>query len=205
MEFSDYVLLAAILALAALNAAVLLRSRAAPAGPGPEGGGSPIPEEGEASAGEEAAAAEDSATVIADIGAVLAAGIEEIRRDVVELAAAVADLREALPPPPMPLRVAEEIGPLVREAAQALHVRLDELAETVREVREESVPDQVARVLAAAGFAEVAVLSGPRPDGDRTRVLVEARREGMTFKGPVWLRGGRVVERRLSPAYPMFP
>jgi hypothetical protein len=60
-------------------------------------------------------------------------------------------------------------------------------------------------MLGEDGFGQVAVLQGPAPDGDRFRVLVEARKEGMTYKGPVFLMGTEVVEHRLTPSYPMFP
>lgn len=97
------------------------------------------------------------------------------------------------------------IRPLIREAVDSIDGRIRNVSDTIREVSEEAPEDAVVRALTDRGFKDVQIVGPAGEDGNRLRLFVEARRDGMTFKGPVFLDGSRVVEQRLSPAYPMFP
>ena len=99
----------------------------------------------------------------------------------------------------------EQIEPLLREVVEVLGLRLSALQQEIRIERIESDGETVGRSLADQGYHDVTVIGEPGADGNRSRVLVEATREGMTYKGPVWFRGGRVVEHRLTPSYSVFP
>ena len=141
---------------------------------------------------------------------------------VVRIEALEAVVREvaARPEPETPPAPAgEDIGLAVREALEPLSLRMAQIEDALKPVggrlaaiegalrdgRVESVEDALVRVLEDRGFRDVVVLEGPVPDGDRSRMLVEARRDGMAYKGPVFLAGGKVVEQRLNPSFPMFP
>jgi hypothetical protein len=133
-----------------------------------------------------------------------------LMRDLAERVGAIEGAIEALPPPepppaPVRVRVAEEVGPLLREVREILEARIAELRREVRERREEGVVEAIARALRARGFEGVEIVEGPEPDGARMRVTVEARRHGMTFKGPVLMEGSQVVDHGLKPATSMFP
>jgi hypothetical protein len=101
--------------------------------------------------------------------------------------------------------VAEEVEPLLGDVVDALEARVRRAVEDLEHAREGGVAEALARELREDGFREVRILAEPAYEGERTRVVVAARREGMTYKGPVYLRGSRVEEHRLSPSYPMFP
>jgi hypothetical protein len=92
--------------------------------------------------------------------------------------------------------VSVEVEPMLREAVERLDARLDELASAVVERRVETLGQTVSRVLSEKGFVDVSVLGEPATEGDRTQVLVTARRDGMTYKGSVHLEGAKVVVRR---------
>jgi len=97
--------------------------------------------------------------------------------------------------------LAEAVRPLIREAVESLDGRIRSLAET----REGSVDEAVLASLKERGFSDVVLTREATTADGRTKVIVEARRDGMTYKGPVILVGDRVIEQRLSPSYPMFP
>ena len=101
--------------------------------------------------------------------------------------------------------VAEELEPVLREAVESLDARIAELASAVVERRVETVSQTVTRILGEKGFTEVRIVDEPITEGARTRVLVNAKRDGMPYKGSVHLEDARVVEHRLAPSYPMFP
>jgi vacuolar-type H+-ATPase subunit I/STV1 len=103
------------------------------------------------------------------------------------------------------VRVAEEVEPLIKEAVESLDARLRELAASLKEDRRETRTELLTRVLNDRGFRDVTVVEVTEEEGGRARVSVEARRDGMTFKGPVTIENGRVVEQKLTPSYPMFP
>ena len=71
--------------------------------------------------------------------------------------------------------------------------------------KQEGETNALTRVLRDRGFTEVRMVDEPVSEDGRTKVLVEARRDGMVYKGPVFIDGDQVVEQRLSPSYPMFP
>jgi len=104
-----------------------------------------------------------------------------------------------------PKELADAVRPLIREAVESIDSRLRQVSESVRTADRTSPDVVVLRTLAARGFSDVVVTRETAMDGGRTKVIVEARRDGMTFKGPVILDGDTVVEQRLTPAYPMFP
>ncbi len=136
--------------------------------------------------------------------------VAALRREVAEAAAALSAAIERLPrpeppPPPPRVRVAEEVAPLVREAVDVLSARLAALEATLAEERTETAAELVARLLAERGFSRVTFVEGPVREGDLLRAVVEARRDGMAFKGPVILEGREVLRENLRPAYPMFP
>lgn len=135
----------------------------------------------------------------ADAVADLSDRIDALRERVEEIGR-----READAPPAGP-RLAEEVGPLLEEAVDSLEARIRELAASLQSRRDEGIAAAIARELAGKGFADVEIVDGPAFEGERTRVVVSARREGMPFKGVVFLSGQRIVEDRLSPAWPMFP
>jgi len=101
--------------------------------------------------------------------------------------------------------LAEAVRPLIREAVESLEGRIRTLSEALRETGREGVEGAVMKSLAERGFVDVVLTRSATAEDGRTKVIVEARRDGMTFKGPVILDGTRVVEQRLSPSYPMFP
>jgi hypothetical protein len=121
------------------------------------------------------------------------------------LGGAVEELLRREPEVPPPPRFAEEVGPLLEEAVDSLEARIREVIVSLESRRDEGVAESVERGLLERGFGEVRIVDGPSFEGERTRVVVSARREGMTYKGAVLLSGRRIVDERLSPAYPMFP
>ncbi|MHC4471057.1 MAG: hypothetical protein ACYTDY_08575 [Planctomycetota bacterium] len=127
--------------------------------------------------------------------------LEELGGRVEEVARLVKSLLEREPG----TSVAEELAPVLREAVDALDARINELSSAVVTRRVETVYQTVTRVLGEKGFSDVTILEEPTTDGERTRVLVNARRDGMTYKGSVHLEGASVVEQSLAPSYPMFP
>jgi hypothetical protein len=131
-------------------------------------------------------------------------------REVADRVEAVERAIGALPrpePPPAParVRVAEEVGPLVREAMEVLEARIAEVRRDVRDRQEDGVAETIVKALRSRGFDGVVIVDGPESDGGRTRATVEARRHGMTFKGSVLMDGARVVDLGLRPATAMFP
>lgn len=134
-----------------------------------------------------------------------ASRLDRLERELRRIAAGLEELAAREPASQPVIRVGEEVEPLLREVIDVLEGRIRAVEAALSETQVESVPDAVRRALRERGFGEVAILEGPQPDGERFRVLVEARKEGMTFKGPVFLSGTNVVEQRLSPSYPMFP
>jgi hypothetical protein len=133
--------------------------------------------------------------------------LAELRRSVerVQGALQALSIREAAPP--AVLRVGEEVEPLLREAMESLDGRLREILGTLAADRQEELgfAEVMKRGLADLGYGQVRIVAGPDWEGERILVRVEAKREGMTYKGSVYLDGNRVVEHRLSPAFPMFP
>jgi len=97
--------------------------------------------------------------------------------------------------------LADSVRPLIREALESLDGRIRSLAET----RDAGVEGAVMKSLSERGFSDVVLTREATTAEGRTKVIVEARRDGMTYKGPVILDDGRVVEQRLSPSYSMFP
>jgi hypothetical protein len=152
-----------------------------------------------------------TAPLRAEVGALredLAERLEGFSAAIREVADGLAGLGEALDslgPAEAPGRAAAEIEPLLREAVETLEARIREVSSAHPGERVLTVEESVSRVLGERGFTEVALVGEPERDGERTRVLVKARRDGMVYKGPVLLLGARVVEQRLRPSYPMFP
>jgi len=132
-------------------------------------------------------------------------GLAGLAERLEELGTAVADLAEKLERGGGRENVAEKVGPLLREAVESLDGRLRHMETSIEHGRETDSEDTLRRVLAERGFTEVRIIEGPESEGGRLRLTVEARRDGMTYKGPVFLDGSKVVEQRLSPSYPMFP
>ena len=73
----------------------------------------------------------------------------------------------------------------------------------------EAVGERVVNRLLVMGYDEVQVITRAEKllelmhkDGE---VLVEARRDGVLYKGRVLLRGGRLSDVELNPAYSIFP
>ncbi|MEN8149088.1 MAG: hypothetical protein ABFS86_04650 [Planctomycetota bacterium] len=106
---------------------------------------------------------------------------------------------------PDPKDLADAVRPLLREAVESIDGRLRQVTESLRAPSARAPDTPLARSLAERGFSDVVVAREATMEDGRTKVIVEARRDGMTFKGPVILDGDHVVEQRLAPAYPMFP
>jgi hypothetical protein len=106
---------------------------------------------------------------------------------------------------PMLAEVAERVEGCVRDAVAELDRRTEAAAVEVRRGSESASGSPIERVLRNRGFTDIEVIGEPKPEGDFLRVVVEARRDGMAYKGPVILSGDEVLEQRLSPSYPMFP
>lgn len=152
---------------------------------------------------------------VARIEAALSGRIDGLETVVRELGVAVSAAREdSVAPPPgaaFGALVREVVEPLtaraarIEDALEPVATRLAAIEVALRDGRVEGVEDALVRVLKDRGFRDVVLLEGPAPDGERSRILVEARRDGMAYKGPVFLVGGKVVEQRLNPSFPMFP
>lgn len=115
------------------------------------------------------------------------------------------EISEREPSESGPAQVAKEVQPLLRDATAAIEHQLRELHDVLASGAEQSTADLVNRALSRQGFSQVEMVSVPKSDGGRTSVAVEARRDGMTYKGTVVLDGTKVIEQQLSPSYPMFP
>ncbi|MCU0726016.1 MAG: hypothetical protein MUE73_09540 [Planctomycetes bacterium] len=136
----------------------------------------------------------------------LAGRLREVADRVEAVERAIGSLPRPEPPPaPVRVRVAEEVGPLLREAMEVLEARIAEVRRDVRDRQDDSVAETIVKALRARGFEGVVIVDGPESDGGRTRATVEARRHGMIFKGSVLMDGARMVDLGLKPATAMFP
>ncbi len=114
-------------------------------------------------------------------------------------------LHETLDREPPSIDLKAQIRPMLTEVVESLDARLRNFTASLHKDQEESMGERVRRVLGERGFSEVTVVSSADTEGGRSRVVVEAKRDGMSFKGPVLIEKGRVVEQKLRPSYPMFP
>jgi hypothetical protein len=101
----------------------------------------------------------------------------------------------------------------VADAVKALRDGIDQLRGPVVEIRDhigksevERVADEVKRTLYSMGYDQVVI----RTDisslaGGEGKAHVEVSRGGVKSKGYLVLRGGSVVETKISPTYEMFP
>jgi hypothetical protein len=99
------------------------------------------------------------------------------------------------------------------EAVTALREGLEQLRAPVGEIRDlmgktefERLGDEVKRTLYSMGYDQVVIrtdLAGLA--GGEGKVHVEVSRSGVKSKGYLVLRGGSVVETKISPTYEMFP
>ncbi len=114
-------------------------------------------------------------------------------------------LETALEREPPSIDLKEQIKPMLTEVLEGLEARLRNFTASLHQDQEESRGALLRRVLGERGFFQVAVVSSTETEDGRSRVVVEAKRDGMSFKGPVLIEAGRVVEQKLRPSYPMFP
>ena len=114
-------------------------------------------------------------------------------------------LRMALEREPASIDLKEQIRPMLIEVVESLDARLRNFTASLHQDQEESRGELLRRVLGERGFSEITVVSSAETDGGCSQVVVEAKRDGMSFKGPVLIEEGRVVEQKLRPSYPMFP
>lgn len=103
------------------------------------------------------------------------------------------------------IHIEEQLKPLLAEAVEDLDGRLKSFSASLEKDRTETRSELVTRVLGDRGFKEVVVVDTADTEDGTTRLIVEAKRDGMSFKGPVLISDGRVVEQKLRPSYPMFP
>ncbi len=99
------------------------------------------------------------------------------------------------------------------DAVTALREGLEQLRAPVGEIRDlmgktefERLGDEVKRTLYSMGYDQVVIrtdLAGLA--GGEGKVHVEVSRGGVKSKGYLVLRGGSVVETKISPTYEMFP
>ena len=111
----------------------------------------------------------------------------------------------ALETDPASVNLEEQLKPVLGEVIESLDARLRNFTASFRNDREESRCELLRRVLGERGFTEVSVVTTTEDEDGRFRMVVEAKRDGMSFKGPVLIEAGRVVEQKLRPSYPMFP
>jgi len=117
---------------------------------------------------------------------------------------------------PAPLEI-KDLVPL-QERLEALIRAIDELRHHVDELRsrDPQAPAETAtaspgasvlRTLQQRGFESIRIVGEVAQDdaGEPSRVPVEARRAGMSFKGFVTLEDGRVGEVALKPVTEVFP
>jgi len=99
------------------------------------------------------------------------------------------------------------------EAVAALREGLDQLRAPVGEIRDlmgktevDRIADEVKRTLYSMGFDQVVIRTelGSLVGGDG-KAHVEVARSGVKSKGYLVLKGGSVVETKISPTYEMFP
>jgi len=114
-------------------------------------------------------------------------------------------LDEALLREPPEVHLEEQLKPMLDEAVSELDARLKSFTASLEKDRAETRSELVTRVLGDRGFSDVSIVRTTDAEDGASRLLVEARRDGMSFKGPVLVREGRVVEQKLRPSYPMFP
>jgi hypothetical protein len=106
---------------------------------------------------------------------------------------------------PDPEATLDALRPLIREAVETLDGRIRAVTEHLAAAPSEGAAEIVTKALVERGFSDI-VVTREAVSGDGTsRLTVEAKRDGMTYKGPVLLDGTQVASVRLKPAYPMFP
>jgi hypothetical protein len=114
-------------------------------------------------------------------------------------------LSQALSREPERIDLAADLRSMLAETVESLDARLRSFTASLEKQRKETQNEMLARALGDRGFTEVIVVDATDDEGGRSRLIVEARRDGMSFKGPVLIEDGRVVEQKLRPSYPMFP
>lgn len=119
--------------------------------------------------------------------------------------------RDALPipsPPPSdlaPLR--EEVGEL-RVQLAAISAKLDALSARGNDGRSPAAPlaERIAGRFAQKGYQSVKVLSDLERLGDvPTKVAVEGKKGGLTFKGFVVVDRGEIVDEKMTSSHEIFP
>lgn len=96
----------------------------------------------------------------------------------------------------------------VGEHLAHLGERVDQLQQAGRRRATATGPEaSIAALLEEDGFERVTLLGQSQEHGkaNSTRYVVEAVRQGVSYKGHVSVKDGAFVERDLRPAYSMFP
>ena len=153
---------------------------------------------------------ERTAAIAAEAAAAAATASDERHKRLEEGLRRIAESVGRLPPALEP----KDLVPL-QERLEAVTRALDELRHHVDELRsrDPQVAPAVApganvlRTLQQRGFESIRIVGDVAEDdsGETSRVPVEARRDGMSFKGFVTLEDGRVGEVALKPVTEVFP
>ncbi len=114
-------------------------------------------------------------------------------------------VEEALRREPLGDDLDERLKPILAEAVSDLDARLRSFIASLEKDRTETRSELLVRTLGDRGFSEVSIVTTAETEDGGSRLLVEAKKDGMSFKGPVLIFEGRVVEQKLRPSYPMFP
>ena len=101
--------------------------------------------------------------------------------------------------------LAEAVGAL-REGIEQLRAPVVEIRDQIGKSELERLADEVKRTLYSMGYDQVAIRTDLASIGmGEGKAHVEVSRSGVKSKGYLVLRGGSVVETKISPTYEMFP
>jgi hypothetical protein len=114
------------------------------------------------------------------------------------------------PGPPVEVRVdvADNLHDAVRSAVRGLERDVKKMLRITGRSRAEMLRNRIERGLWDQGYSGVRITGGiprTRKPRSRSRVTVEAEREGAQYRGVVILRGNEVEETKLTPLTRMFP
>jgi hypothetical protein len=106
------------------------------------------------------------------------------------------------------VEVADDLHAAVRAAVADLERDLKKMLRVAGRSRAERLAALVERKLLNLGYTNIEITGGlprTRSPGARSRVRVDADRDGQRHRGHVTLRGNEVEDARLRPLHLMFP